>query len=292
MSEEAAKYTAPNIKAKAAQIAPPAEPHNQPGDLIIGEPGAPADVRLGMRLVGDDELATVTITQRNKTTTLAFTDSAHAARIADALLGYQPYAVVVSREEAEGERPPAPAVQGEPVAWMVTGIRPDFDKPIKALHSVQMLADEQQRHWEGRGCLVYQTPLYTAPQPSGQPPFEWPLLDAPAMIGSVTVGKGCSAGHVVAIAKRAYQYEVETSPEEHERRQRAFRETLAKIHQRDDRSPEDRWVEQETLDAEGLADLLEQCVTSMLDSGYRADATVIRGVQLAIDNLRSQGGEA
>lgn len=83
---------------------------DQAHTVIIGEPGAPADVRLGMRLVGDDELATVTITQRNKTTTLAFTDSAHAARIADALLGYQPYAVVVSREEAEGERPPAPDV--------------------------------------------------------------------------------------------------------------------------------------------------------------------------------------
>ena len=63
----------------------------------------------------------------------------------------------------------APDVQREPVGWMVTSIRPDFDKPIKALHSVQMLADEQQRHWEGRGCLVYQTPLYTDPQPAEQP---------------------------------------------------------------------------------------------------------------------------
>lgn len=160
MSEEAAKYTAPNIKAKAAQIAPPAEPHNQPGDLIIGEPGAPADVRLGMRLVGDDELATVTITQRNKTTTLAFTDSAHAARIADALLGYQPYAVVVSRKEAEGERPPAPAVQGEPIPAGFALIKLDSrtGKPLvtsemKAKHIGEYWWDEEAPYYDEHGDL-------------------------------------------------------------------------------------------------------------------------------------------
>lgn len=97
------------LEAQGLHIAPGEPPRNQRSDLIIGEPGAPADVRLGMRLIGDDELATVTITQHNKTITLNFTDSAHAARIADALQGYQPYAVVVDREE-----PTEPTSSAEP----------------------------------------------------------------------------------------------------------------------------------------------------------------------------------
>lgn len=59
----------------------------------------------------------------------------------------------------------------------------------------------------------------------------WPLLDAPALIGGVVVGKGCSSGHVVMIAKRKYQYETEHSPEEHARREQAFRAALALIRQ-------------------------------------------------------------
>lgn len=71
----------------------------------------------------------------------------------------------------------------------------------------------------------------TAQQPAEQKPFEWPLLDAPALIGGAVVGKGCSTGTVVAIAKRAYQYAVETSPEEHARREKAFKDTLRQIHE-------------------------------------------------------------
>lgn len=58
----------------------------------------------------------------------------------------------------------------------------------------------------------------------------WPLLDAPALIGGAVVGKGCSTGTVVAIAKRQYQYETEHSPEEHARREQAFRAALAQVH--------------------------------------------------------------
>lgn len=75
------------------------------------------------------------------------------------------------------------------------------------------------------------TELYAAPQPAEQPPFEWPLLDAPALIGGVVVGRGCSSGHVVMIAKRKYQYEAEHSPEEHARRQKAFQDALAQIRE-------------------------------------------------------------
>ena len=40
-----------------------------------------------------------------------------------------------------------------------------------------------------------------------------------------------------------------------------------------------------------LVDALEQCITSMLDSGYRADAVVIRAARSAIAAHRKQGGE-
>lgn len=44
-------------------------------------------------------------------------------------------------------------------------------------------------------------------------------------------------------------------------------------------------------DVEKLIEALEQCITSMLDSGYRADAVVIRAARSALADHRKQGGE-
>lgn len=48
--------------------------------------------------------------------------------------------------------------------------------------------------------------------------------------------------------------------------------------------------QQELASAERLAEALEQCITSMLDSGYRTDAVVIRTARSALAAYR-QGGE-
>lgn len=147
---------------------------DQAHTVIIGEARSPVGVSLGLRLIGDEELATVTITQRNKTTTLAFTDSAHAARIADALLGYQPYAVVASRKEAEGERPPAPAVQGEPGVhtFYVLHDATEGQKYIKkdvdggCLAIFEREDDAQRAKRRHPGTEYKRVDYYTAPQPS------------------------------------------------------------------------------------------------------------------------------
>lgn len=44
-------------------------------------------------------------------------------------------------------------------------------------------------------------------------------------------------------------------------------------------------------DVTALVEALEQCITSMLDSGYRADAVVIRAARYALAAHRKQGGE-
>src|SRR5690554_5158481 len=44
-------------------------------------------------------------------------------------------------------------------------------------------------------------------------------------------------------------------------------------------------------DVAGLVEALEQCITSMLDSGYRANALVIRAARSALAAHRKQGGE-
>jgi len=44
-------------------------------------------------------------------------------------------------------------------------------------------------------------------------------------------------------------------------------------------------------DVAALVEALEQCITSMLDSGYRADAVVIRAARSALAAHRKQGGE-
>ncbi|MFA5630308.1 MAG: hypothetical protein WC997_02250 [Porticoccaceae bacterium] len=75
-------------------------------------------------------------------------------------------------------------------------------------------------------------PLYAVPQHVESAPFSWPLLDAPAKVGGVVIGKGCSSRHVVMIAKRQYQYEVETPPEEIERRKKALQGVLDEVWDR------------------------------------------------------------
>ena len=44
-------------------------------------------------------------------------------------------------------------------------------------------------------------------------------------------------------------------------------------------------------DVAGLVEALDQCVTSMLDSGYRPTAAVIKAAQEALAAYRKQGGE-
>ena len=77
---------------------PPAPAGQDCTDISIGRPGKALDVRLGMALDGDEEVATVAIEQDGKRVSLKFQSSTEAARIADALLGFAPYAVAVSRE--------------------------------------------------------------------------------------------------------------------------------------------------------------------------------------------------
>src|SRR5690606_38363272 len=100
------------------------------------------------------------------------------------------------------------------------------------------------------------TKLYAAPQPEEQKPFEWPLLDAPALIGGVVVGKGCSSGHVVMIAQRKYQYEAEHSPEEHARRKKAFQDALAQIRDGVGQQPDEAWSDDADSDSAAVAEAI------------------------------------
>lgn len=124
----------------------------------------------------------------------------------------------------------APAVQGELVAWATrlynTAYHAGHHDTVEGGYTHVYPQDMDIHHED-----VVQEWLADNPQPAEQKPFEWPLLDAPALIGGVVVGKGCSTGTVVAIAKRKHQYEVETSPEEHARREKAFKDMLRQIHE-------------------------------------------------------------
>lgn len=96
----------------------------------------------------------------------------------------------------------------------------------------------------------------TAAPPAEQKPFEWPLLDAPALIGGVVVGKGCSSGHVVMIAQRKYQYEAEHSPEEHARRKKAFQDALAQIRDGAGQQPDEAWSDDADSDSAAVAEAI------------------------------------
>lgn len=84
--------------------------------ITISETHSPVKVRLGLRLIGDEEVATITLTQHDKTVILHCDDQAHAARIAAAIEAL----------------PAAPAVQGEPVAWLYEDELPD-NYPYEAM---------------------------------------------------------------------------------------------------------------------------------------------------------------
>src|SRR5690554_1397348 len=74
---------------------------DQARTVIIGEARSPVGVSLGLRLIGDEEVATITLTQHDQAVILHCADQAHAARIAAAIEAL----------------PAAPAAQGEPVAF-------------------------------------------------------------------------------------------------------------------------------------------------------------------------------
>lgn len=74
---------------------------DQAHTVIIGEARSPVGVSLGLRLIGDEEVATITLTQHDRTVTLYVTDQAHAAQIAAAIQGQQPLAAEAPRVEAK-----------------------------------------------------------------------------------------------------------------------------------------------------------------------------------------------
>lgn len=201
----------------------------------------------------------------------------------------------------------APAVQGEPLITLL------IDNPEQTANGWELgewdaepnaAAVETFAKLAGPGTYG----LYAAPPPTEQRPFEWPLLDAPALIGGAVVGKGCSTGTVVAIAKRAYQYAVETSPEEHARREKAFKDVLAQIHEGINQSGPEQMPGENAPDVAGLVEALEEIIHPVrfmqerLEEGERLngmaavqlaeDASYLRGIAIAaLAAHRKQGGE-
>jgi len=245
---------------------------DQARTVIIGEARSPVGVSLGLRLIGDEEVATITLTQHDKTVTLYVADQAHAAQIAAAIQGHPPLA--------------APAAQGEPVAVpQVIGIGRDTSLPravILYLRSeptdddIRSIQDALRTGWV---------------QPAEQQPFEWPLLDAPALIGGVVVGKGCSSRHVVMIAQRKYQYEAEHSPEEHARRKKAFQDALAQIRDGVGQQPDEAWSDDADSDSAAVAEAIrarEEAIAQV--SGLQLQvAALVGALGRALDFIRGPG---
>lgn len=182
----------------------------------------------------------------------------------------------------------APAVQGEPV----------LDAPFGGILYLQV--DGKPDQWR----RINPCKLYTAPQPAEQKPFEWPLLDAPALIGGVVVGKGCSSGHVVMIAQRKYQYEAEHSPEEHARRKKAFQDALAQIRDGVGQQPDEAWSDDADSDSAAVAEAIrarEEAIAQV--SGLQLQVaglvealeSLIKGyvslLEAGMDRITSLGGD-
>src|SRR5690554_495330 len=110
---------------------------DQARTVIIGEARSPVGVSLGLRLIGDEEVATITLTQHDQAVILHCADQAHAARIAAAIEAL----------------PAAPAVQGEPVGE----VRLELGTPSVMYGAL---------YNEAAPKLVPGTKLYTAPQPA------------------------------------------------------------------------------------------------------------------------------
>lgn len=132
--------------------------------------------------------------------------------------------------------------------------------PVGVDELSQFIREVDGRNTMGAGALaekiVERFGQSLAGSTADRQPFEWPLLDAPALIGGAVVGKGCSTGTVVAIAKRKYQYETEHSPEEHARREKAFKDALRQIHEGISHgAAEDMWSHSEQHPAPGAGGL-------------------------------------
>lgn len=214
--------------------------------ITIGEARSPVGVSLGLRLIGDEEVAAIALTQHDRTVTLHVTDQAHAAQIAAAIQGQPPL-----------------AAEGEPVGE----VRFELGAPSSIFAEL---------YSKSLPALAPGTKLYAAPQPAEQQPFEWPRLDRPAKVGAVRFGQGVSSRLVVEAAQRQYEYDV--TPEKEAERIAKFADFRKEVLQ-------------PVLAAAGLVEALEQCVTSMIDSGYRADAVVIQAARAALAAYRKGGAE-
>ena len=175
---------------------------DQAHTVIIGEARSPVGVSLGLRLIGDEEVATITLTQHDKTVTLYVADQAHAAQIAAAIQGHPPLAAEAPRVEAKATAmadcqlvpfPPtpemvsaaaeaympfgdmemalrmailaAPAVQGEPVGE----VRFELGAPSSIFAEL---------YSKSLPTLAPGTKLYAAPQPEEQQPDVTQLVEA------------------------------------------------------------------------------------------------------------------
>src|SRR5690554_837162 len=114
---------------------------DQARTVIIGEARSPVGVSLGLRLIGDEEVATITLTQHDQAVILHCADQAHAARIAAAIEAL----------------PAAPAVQGEPVGE----VRFELGAPSSIFAEL---------YSKSLPVLAPGTKLYAAPQPADQHP--------------------------------------------------------------------------------------------------------------------------
>lgn len=164
----------------------------------------------------------------------------------------------------------APAVQGEPVAWIsrVKIIGPEYGKEYFDRMPIQSLNPLAYEH----------VPLYTAPQPAEQQPFEWPRLDRSAKVGATCFHKGVSSRLVIEAAQRQYDYDA--TPEKEAERKAKF------VNFRKE-------VLQPALDAAGLVKALEELVDLVEDirkGEYIPDSFTTQPARIALAAYR-KGGE-
>lgn len=111
--------------------------------------------------------------------------------------------------------------------------------------------------WHVRAPLHCSMDVYAAPQPAEQQPSDYP--DHPGWTGS--------ADCITAMAL------LERLDTDNDGRVEQIRALIGRIG----------------ADVDRLVEALEQCITSMLDSGYRADAVVIRAARAALAAYRKGG---
>ncbi|SFQ70506.1 hypothetical protein SAMN05216578_102285 [Halopseudomonas formosensis] len=277
---------------------------DQARTVIIGEARSPVGVSLGLRLIGDEEVAAITLTQHDQAVILHCADQAHAARIAAAIQGRQPLAAEAPRVEAKATSmadcqlvpfPPtpemvsaaaeaympfgdmelalrmailaAPAVQGEPVGE----VRFELGAPSSIFAEL---------YSKSLPVLAPGTKLYAAPQPAEQQPFEWPRLDRPAKVGAGRFGKGVSSRLVIEAAQRQYEYDV--TPEKEAERIAKFADFRKEVLQ-------------PVLAAAGLVEALEAIVSHhdeyFGDSSAESKMPWIEQARSALATYRKGGAE-